>query len=87
MRQMLMCLASSLALSGAMADDNDWVYTPETHTALAPATAEGMMAGIDAFARGIGTHLPTTVDKWYWTFDWITGGVNFGTVGMCIIFK
>lgn len=52
----------------ALADGDEWVYTPERHATVAPATAWGMMAGLDAVARGLcGTAEDNTVDKWFWS--------------------
>lgn len=87
MRRMLIGVAAALAFGGAMADDNDWVYTPETHTTIAPASAEGTMDGLNARSRGIDGALPATVDKWYWTFDWGVGDVYFGPVGFLLLIR
>lgn len=87
MRQMMIGLALTIAFNGALADDNDWVYTPETHVTITPTTAEGTMAGLDARARGFDIPAPTTVDKWYWTSDWITGDIYLGPGGMYLFFR
>ena len=60
-------LAASFAIP-AFADANTWVYTPETHATIAPATAEGTIEGLDAKARGFSGTYAITVDKWYWTW-------------------
>lgn len=63
---MAAALAVALPLAVA-ADENDWVYTPETHPAITPATTVGSIAGLDAKARGFDAAEPGIVDKWYWT--------------------
>ena len=48
MRRMTIALAAALAMGMAAADENDWVYTPETHSAIAPATAESETLDVDS---------------------------------------
>lgn len=59
MRKMMITLAATLALGGAMAAENwngtDWVYTPETHQTIAPVSAESSVA---------------TVSSAYWSMAW-----------------
>lgn len=76
MRRILIALAGALALGGAIADGDQWdgsswVYTPETHTAVAPATAESAVLGIDK----------------YWSCAWAQGILHFGPYGMVIVIK
>lgn len=59
MRKMIITLAATLALSGAMAAENwdgsSWVYTPETHQTISPSVSES----------------PTsTVSSAYWSMAW-----------------
>ena len=80
-------LAASFAIP-AFADANTWVYTPETHATIAPATAEGTMGGLDAKARGFSDTDAITVDKWYWTIDSSNAcSVDFTPPGGMIIIR
>lgn len=87
MRRMLLGMVSALALGGALADDNDWVYTPETHTTIPPTNAEGILNGLDARPRGFGYSLSATVDKWFWTYGWGIGEVYFGPTGIYLFVR
>ena len=71
MRRIMIALAAAIAMGMAAADVNDWVYTPETHIAIAPATAESS---------------PETVDRSFWSCDWAFGQVFFG-YGLAIIVR
>lgn len=87
MRKLVLVLASALILDGALADDNAWVYTPETHMTLAPASSEGVLAGIDARERGFSANQLDVLDRRYWTSVWTYGDVNFGAVFFVITIK
>ena len=82
-------LGASTLADGSAWDGQSWVYTPETHTPVVVATAEGTIAGLDAQARGLGaTAGDETVDKWYWTWDSSEEcPVDFTRPGMLITIK
>ena len=76
MRRILIALAGAIALSGAVADGDQWdgsswVYTPETRTAAEPSSAESAVLGIDK----------------YWSSAWAYGILHFGPYGMVIVIK
>ena len=76
MRTMNITLAATLTLSGAMAIDDwngtAWVYTPETHTTIAPVTAE--------------SNTLENSDNRFWTSTWNTIRFVF-TPGMFMVFR
>ncbi|MBQ6327739.1 MAG: hypothetical protein IJI35_01875 [Kiritimatiellae bacterium] len=76
MRRTLLVLAGALALGGAVADGDQWdgsswVYTLETHTSVAPASAESAVLGIDK----------------YWSSASASGILHFGPYGMVIVIR
>ena len=87
MQRILTCMASAFALLGALADDVPWTYKSEDHETIAPAVAEGLMAGLDARERGFYDLVPVAVNRWFFTYDWTFGDVTFYDGGTYLIIK
>ena len=63
----MIALAAAIVLGGARAgvdewDGSSWVYTPETHASIAPATAESATFPVDSS---------------YWSSAWTTCTIFF----------
>jgi len=71
MRRTMIALAAAIATGVAAADENDWVYTPETHATIAPARAESATAFVDSS---------------FWSSGWSVWKILFGR-GFAVVFR